>query len=176
MAAFAHLDWTRFDVWSILAGSGIGCIESNQREKCNSWLAENGYSRNTIDFTGGIGPAVLEFGRMFHWEEQFGYTLRAESRNLDALRDGFQFELSGNQGMVLEFLNAEAAYREDPRWLLGLLSIGSEYSLNELAVGRHFFMILVLAEQSPLIGVAIESKIVPLPFRSSSWTKGPFDK
>jgi hypothetical protein len=176
MAAFPHLDWTRFDVWSILAGSGIGCVEPIQREKCCAWLAEKGYVRSTIDFSGGIGPAVLELGRLFHWEDQFGYTLSTESGNLDALRDGFAFEFAGNEGRVLEFLNAEVAYRENPRWLTGLLSIGSEYTVNELALGHRFFAVLVLARNSPLVGVAFKSTTVPAPFRTTSQTKSPFDK
>ena len=64
-------------------------------------------------------------------------------RNLDALRDGFEFDLKPGQGHVLELLNAEVAHREDPRWFAGLLAIAHGYSRWQLALGAPFFAMLL---------------------------------
>jgi hypothetical protein len=68
----------------------------------------------------------------------------------------------------LEVVRADLAWLEDPRWLLGVLSIAQEHSRRQLALGRRFFTLLVLPEHSPLAGVAIEQTEVPCPFWSPS--------
>jgi hypothetical protein len=100
-------------------------------------------------------------GRILCWEQQFGYTLGAENRNLDALRDGFDFTIPEGGGQVLEILGAEMAWREDRRWLCGLLAIAQEQSRQQLALGRRFFVLLVLPERSPLVGEVIEQMTIP---------------
>ena|SRR5215510_9286816 len=115
-----------------------------------------------------LRKAIPELGRMLRWEEQFGYSLEADSRNLDALRDGFEFEIPTGGGRVLEILGADLAWQEDSRWMLGMLSIAQEQSRRQLALGRRFFTLLILPEGSPLIGVEIEKTTVPFPFSSAS--------
>src|SRR4051812_25104133 len=117
MAAFGELDWTRFDVWAAVAMEGVAVVETAHREACCDWLREHDYGLTSINFAQGVGPAVVAFGERLRWEEKFGYKLTGEKRNLDALRDGFDFELKPGQGHVLELVNADAAHREDPRWL-----------------------------------------------------------
>ena len=134
MSAFAELDWTRFDVWAAVAMEGVAVVASAHREACLDWLRQHDYAVSSIDFAQGLSRAVVALGEKLRWEEQFGYRLAPESRNLDALRDGFEFELKPGQGQVLELLNAEVAHREDPRWLFGLLAISHEYSRNQLAL------------------------------------------
>ena len=176
MAAFTNLDWTRFDVWSIVAESGLAVVDDVYRDACRAWLGRQGYGISTIDFGGGVGPAVVEMGALFRWEEQFGYAMTPDHRNLDALRDGFVFDFSAGEGKVLELLHPDKAYREDSRWFLGLLSIGAEYSRWQLALGHRFFIVLVLPEWSKLPGITYESNTVPVPFRHIGNRTTPFDE
>lgn len=163
MAAFQDLDWTRLDVDALVNGRGIGVIHPEHADECRAWLQREGYAVEQWSFAGGIGPAVAHIGRRLRWEEQFGYVLGAESRNLDALRDGFLSDAWGSDALVLEIHAAEKVWREDPRWLLGVLAIAQEQSLWELALGRRFFVILLLDRASPLIGQQVDALRVPYP-------------
>src|ERR1039457_3238660 len=116
MAAFSELDWTKFDVKSIVANAGIGVVDAHLRSVCHEWLKRHNYSLESIDFNVGLGAAVVALGKLLKWEEQFGYALAPESRNLDALRDGFDFNLQHGAAAVLELINADKAFREDARW------------------------------------------------------------
>jgi hypothetical protein len=167
---FDNLDWQRFDVHTILNGRGVGVIDRNLADVCRSWLRAQGYIVENLDFGTGIGPVVLRLGLRLHWVEEFGYSLASDSRNLDSLRDGFLLsEHWGTQPFVLEVHQADRAWREDPHWLLGLLAIAQEHSLCSLALGRRFFILLVLERGSPLVGQPIDSMVVPSPF----WRPGP---
>ena len=174
MAAFDQLDWTRFDVWAAVAMEGVAVVEIARRDACHAWLGEHGYTVTSVDFAQGVGPAVMALGEKFRWEEQFGYRLTAERRNLDALRDGFEFDLKPGQGHVLELLNSDVAHKEDPRWLAGLLAIAHEYSRWQLALGARFFATLFLDPGSPLIGAPYETLSVPVPFRTAARHGDPF--
>jgi hypothetical protein len=174
MAAFSELNWLRFDVWAIAGAGGIATVDINHQPACHAWLLRNEYVMDSINFGNGIGQAMVAFNTLFHWEEQFGYELHSESRNLDALRDGFNFDLKPGQGHVLELLNAEVAYRENKKWFCGFLAISREYSHHQLALGSKFFVILVLKHDSKLIGRQYDSESIQRPF----WTggnAGPFD-
>lgn len=174
MAAFAELDWTRFDVWAIVSNEGVTVVDLAQRQACLAWLRRYNYAITSLDFEAGVGPAVALLGKELRWEEQFGYELTPTNRNLDALRDGFDFDLQPGHGRVLELLNGDVAYREDPRWLLGLLAIAHEHSLHQLALGARFFAVLVLRHDSPLIGASYERSSVPVPFWTSASHGDPF--
>jgi hypothetical protein len=101
---------------------------------------------------------------MLKWQQQFGYTLTADNRNLNALRDGFEFNVPKDGGKVFELNRADVAWQEDAWWLLGLLRIAEESSSRQLALGRRFFTLLVLPENSPLGGKEYETNKVPMPF------------
>jgi hypothetical protein len=174
MAAFAELDWRRFDVWAAVAMEGVAVVKPEHREACLTWLRQHDYAVSSIDFALGISPAVVALGEMFRWEEQFAYRLTPESRNLDALRDGFDFDLKPGEGHVLELLNAEVAHREDPRWLSRLLAISHEHSVWQLALGARFFATLVLDRGSALIGAPYETLSVPVPFWTAARHGDPF--
>ena len=170
MAAFQELDWMRFDVRAI-AGypcNGLAVVDDRRREKCLEWLRQHGYAVVSWDLRPGLPVAVPEIGRMLCWEEQFGYALRPDSRNLDGLRDGFEFSVPDEGRLVLELLGADTAWVEDPRWVLGLLEIAQEKSLHQLALGRRFFTLLILPSGSPLIGQPIGSAAVPVPYHNSN--------
>jgi hypothetical protein len=100
-------------------------------------------------------------GRLLCWEQQFGYSLSSDSRNLCALRDGFQFDIPEGGGHVFEIIRPEIAWEEDSLWLRGLLSIAQEHSRRQLALGRRFLTLLVVPERSPLIGAVIAETKVP---------------
>ena len=174
MAAFDQLDWTRFDVWAAVAMEGVAVVETTRRDACHAWLRQHGYTLTSINFAEGVGPAVVALGEQFRWEAQFGYRLTAENRNLNALRDGFEFNLKPGQGHVLELLNAEVAHREDPQWFAGLLAIAHEHSRWQLALGARFFATLFLDRDSSLIGTQYETLPVPGPFWTAARHGDPF--
>lgn len=120
MAAFDSLDWMRFDVWAIAAAEGVVVVKREHHKACRVWLQEHGYPVTSVDFAAGVDAAVEAFGKQLRWEELFGYKLTGESRNLDSLRDGFNFFPAPH---VLELMNADVALKEDPHLLMGLLAI-----------------------------------------------------
>lgn len=174
MAAFDSLDGSHFDVWATVFMGGVAVVETARRDACHAWLRQHNYGLTSLDFAQGIGPAIVVLGERFHWEEQFGYKLTAQKRNLDALRDGFEFGLKPGQGHVLEMLNAEVAHREDHRWLAGLLAIAHEHSRSQLALGARFFATLFLDPGSPLIGAQYAKLSVPVPYWTAARHGDPF--
>jgi hypothetical protein len=166
VAAFVDLDWSRIDVTGIVTFGGLATIDERRHHACLDWLARQGYQIDTFDCRPGLSVAVPELGHLLAWEQRFGYALGPDSRNLDALRDGFEFDIPEGGGRVFEIVRADIAWQEDPRWLCGLLSIAQEQSRWQLALGRRFFALLVVPEGSPLIGAVIEQTIVPGPYWS----------
>ena len=162
MAAFDELDFTAFDFDAIVVNGGITVVDTEHRESCLASLRRQGYVIETIAFREGISPAYLAMNHLFRWEENFGYELRwHDGSSLDALRDGFEFEIQPGEGKVLELRGADEAYREDSYFLLCFLAIAHEHSLEQLALGARFFMVLFLDRGSPLIGQPFESVGVP---------------
>ena len=165
MAHFTEIDWRRLDAFALIVGRGIASIHGESWDSTCSWLSTNGYITSSLDFTDGISPVVEQLGRDLHWVQKFGYALDGESRNLAALHDGFDFEVSGSGGLVLLLRSFRKALELDAPWSLGFLSIVSEHSLRHLACGRRFFCLLeVEGEDSPEIGQVFESLSVPYPF------------
>lgn len=111
--------------------------------------------------------ALNRFDSLFRWEGQFGYRLSDGTRNLNALRDGFDFEVPASGGLVLDLWRPDVIWREDSGWLLGLLAIAADYSRYQLACGRRFFTLLVLPEDSPLIGQKFDDIGVPRTYWNS---------
>lgn len=161
MAAFDEIDRTRLDVRAAVECEGVVVVDKAQRESCLAWLRREGYGIESIDFGQGIGPATVALRDLLRWEEQFGTPADPESLNLDALRDGFEFDLQSGEGKALELNNADVAYRQDRRWFLGLLAIAHEHSIEQLALGARFFTVLFLDPGSRLIGKQYESISVP---------------
>jgi hypothetical protein len=162
MPAFAALDYRRLDVLAVVTFGGVATVVPDHRAAARAWLVREGYAIDTLDFSGGLAAAIPALGDLFRWEEQFGYALTADRRSMDALRDGFDFEIPEG-GRVLELVGAEAAWREDPRWTYGLLAIVQEHCRAQLALGRRFMALLVLLATSPMIRAPIEQASVPYP-------------
>src|SRR5438874_1237699 len=167
VGAFSDLDWDRIDVQAIVDSSGLATIDERRHPACRQWLLRQGYQIDTLDCRPGLAEAVPALGRLLSWREKFGYSLGSSDRNLDALRDGFRFDISKDGGRVLEVVRADVAWREDSSWLLGLLSITQEHCRRQLALGRRFFALLVVPEGSPLVGADIEKTQVPCQFWSA---------
>jgi hypothetical protein len=161
VSAFAELDWRRIDVRAIVTHGGLATIDERRHAACRDWLRRHGYKIDTFDCRPGLDVAIPELGRLFRWEEQFGYALGPAHRNLDALRDGFEFAIPEGGGRVFEMIRPDIAWREDRRWLFGLLSIAQEQCRQQLALGRRFFALLVVRADSKMIGAAIEEVKVP---------------
>jgi hypothetical protein len=177
-AAFlpSEIEWLRFDVATALIHSGLGAVRSSERQQCSHWLSKKGYAKLTIDCSAGQRDVRRQLGAYFKWEEQFGYKLEEGAGNLDALRDGFDFDLGDLRGFALELVEPETTWSEDPRWFEGLLAIAVEYSRRQLALGHRFLTILYVAETSALVGRAVEQIAVPTPWRAplgapATWSK-----
>jgi hypothetical protein len=161
VSAFADLDWSRIDVTGIVTFGGLASIDVRRHQACLEWLIRQRYRIDTFDCRPGLSVAIPELGRLLCWEEQFGYVLGPNCRNLNALRDGFEFEIDEGGGRVFELIRADLAWQEDSPWLCGLLSIIQEECRRQLALGRRFFGLLVVPEGSKFIGAVIEQSMVP---------------
>jgi hypothetical protein len=163
MAAFTdqQIDWSRIDVQAIVGHHGLAVIDLARRDACSDWLRRHGYRLEQLDCTIGIKVVIERLGQMFRWEEQFGYRLSDGSCNLNALRDGFEFDVPVPGGVVFELFQPDLIWKEDAQWLLGLLAIASEHSRRHLACGRRFFTLLVLPGPSPMIGQKCDNIVVP---------------
>lgn len=163
MAAFTQINWDDPDVWGIVVGRGVTAVERDIVTRVETWLKVNDYSVHEFDFAGGISPVVIELSHYFRWQEQFGYSLAPDSRNLAALRDGFEIN---SPNLVFKLSNFEQAWSEDKAWCGGFLSIVSEHSLRQLALGKRFFAMLQVPDaESALVGETFEDLCVPFPFR-----------
>lgn len=163
MAAFTddQIDWSRIDVQAIVGHHGVAVIDLARHTACLDWLRRHGYRVERLDFTVGFRGVMERLDALFRWEEQFGYHLTDGSGNLNALRDGFDFEISPSEGLVFELFQPDVVWREDAQWVLGLLAIASEHSRYHLACGRRFFALLVLPDGSPMIGQKFDDIPVP---------------
>ena len=162
MPAFTELDWRRFDVWAIVAGRGLATIAQVSLPACEAWLQREGYRAVSLDFSDGIGDVVVGLGEMLDWRGQFGYDLDRSSRNLNALRDGFHFDAGQDSGVVLLLRSFANAWQDDALWSCGLLEIASEHSLRALALGKRFFVVVVLPDPSSmLVGQPLEGNSIP---------------
>jgi len=165
MAVFEELDWRRLDTFALVVGRGVCSIESECATAAASWLDRNAYAVERLDFSAGIGPVVESLGRRLNWENEFGYRLEANSRNLAALHDGFHFDVPAAGGLVLEIISLETALGEDIAWTRGFLAIISEHSLRALAQGRRLFALVHVQDpESLVIGQRFDELQVPYPF------------
>lgn len=173
MAAFTseEFNYVRIDCRALAYG-GVVTVEQTNRDACIGWLRRRGYRIETMDLGVGFDAVAAEVGRRFRWEETFGYAIKDGGPSLNALNDGFHFDVPDEGGVVFELLHPDSLYAEQPEWLLGLLDIASEHSAYHMAHGRRFFALLVLPEQplgearrSPLIGQVFAHKRVPFPER-----------
>lgn len=162
--AFSEEDWRGPDYTAIVGFGGLLSVGEPGHAACRDWLLGQEYAIDTFDCRPGLAVAVPELGRLLRWEEQFGYAMNAERRSLDALRDGFDFDIPEGGGRVFEIVRPDLAWEEDRRWLGGLLAIVQEHSREQLALGRRFFALLVVPEQSPFIGAVFEEERVPHPW------------
>lgn len=130
MAAFTdeQIDWSRIDVQAIVGHHGVAVIDLARHAACLDWLRRRDYRVEQLDCTVGISAVLERLDVILRWEQQFGSRLSDGSRNLDALRDGFDFDVPASGGLVFELFQPDAIYREDSWWLLGLLAIASEHS------------------------------------------------
>jgi hypothetical protein len=168
VAAFADLDWRRIDTWAIAGSSGgLATIDEHRHASCREWLLRREYAIDSLDCRSGLAEAIPALGTLLCWKQKFGYSLGPTDRSLNALRDGFEFNIPENGCRVLEIVRADLAWLEDPSWLLGLLSIAQEHSRKQLALGHRFFALLVVPEGSPVVGAVIEKTEVPFPFWSA---------
>src|SRR5687767_6266720 len=163
MPPFNELDWRRLDITAIVQHCGLASAEEPRHAEVLDWLSANGYRVETVDCRGGLAQLLPQFNRLFHWEQNFGYELSPDRRNLNAVRDGFHFDVPPDGGVVLELVRPDVVWREDTYWLLKLLAIAQEHSLRQLALGRRFFTLLVLPPQCPLVGEVVEETRVPSP-------------
>ena len=164
MAAFNQetIDWLRIDVTALITDNGIATISPENRDACIRWLGREGYDVRSVDCTKGFQSVLSQIGNLFRWKEEFGYYLQDGQGNLNAVRDGFDFDIPEGQGVVLELSAVDGLWKTHRDWISGLLSIASEHSRYQLALGHRFFTLLVLADQSPMIGATLDPIAVPV--------------
>jgi hypothetical protein len=150
MAAFDAIDWGRFDVSAIITCGGVVTVEEAERATRREWLLAEGYAIDTLDCSHGRHRTLTELGRMLRWEEKFGYRIENGLAGLDALHDGFEFDIPDGGRRVFEILRADLAWHENAQWMSGLLDIATEHSRAHLALGRRFFTMLVLRREVAL--------------------------
>ncbi|HTE43169.1 MAG TPA: hypothetical protein VK629_20270 [Steroidobacteraceae bacterium] len=168
MATFKTLNWSTLDTWAIVTGRGVVPLLSEDHHAAGGWLQQHNYEMLHLDFTSGISRLVGQLGTLLGWSSQFGvgHELHPESRNLDALRDGFTFKVPEQGGLALTLQGFEQAWSEDQRWSAGFLSIISEFSLQQLALGRRFFAVIEVANPSSvLVGAQFEIRSIGHPFQ-----------
>ena len=159
------MDWRRFDVFALLALRGVATVEQVMWHACEDGLRRQDYRILALDFSSGIAPALAQLGQALKWCERFGYDLNPASRSLDVLRDGFDFGVADGGGLALVLRSFALAWREDAAWTRGLLAIISEHSLQELALGRRVFAVIVLADAaSTLVGQPLEGHVIASPW------------
>jgi hypothetical protein len=127
----------------------------------------------SVDCSKGEREVRRQLGEHLRWVDQFGYLLEEGNGNLDALRDGFDFAVPQPGGLVLELLDPEVTWSADARWFEGLLAVASEHARYHLALGRRFFTMLVVDDESPLIGKAIDGVAVPYPVKMPDVSPDP---
>jgi hypothetical protein len=168
MAAFTEINWQRFDHHAIVESQGLATIEERRRAACRVWLEAHGYQLYSVDCSGGYSTAVPEFGRLFRWEEKFGYALTADRYGcgLNALNDGFEFDVPTDGGVVLELVRPDRKWKSKNHreWLCGVFSIASQHSRFQLALGRRFFTVLIVPGKCRMLGAEIETFTVPWPY------------
>lgn len=167
--AFDDIDYTQFDAWAIIACAGLVSVRAEDCGEALAWLRERGYLADEFDFSGGIAPVVEALGMALRWDQQFGYFLTRETCNLDALRDGFDWNVPpAPAGRVMVLHAPEVGWQENADSLRGLLSIAREFSRRQLALGRRYFTVLPLAPGSPLPGEVLETLTIAATY-SGRW-------
>lgn len=152
--------WERLD-YATICGNGVACISLSDVVACRSWLQACRYTIESIDCSVGFNAVCAQVSTLFKWEEQFGYTY--EGHSLDALNDGFTFDVPEEGGVVLELQRLDLLWLENPHWSTGLLSIASDYSRREMASGRRFFAIVTTKPGAPIIEQVFGEQTVPWP-------------
>jgi hypothetical protein len=161
MAIFGgdEISWQGIDFTALAGGGGLASIAPADRDPCRSWLLRHGYQVVTLN--GAEGSAVVqgEVSRWLRFEEIYGHRFDG---GLEALRDGF-FDLEVPQigGVVLELLGLDRLWLGEREWTKGLLQIACEMSAYNMAIGRRFFSICVLAPDSSIVGESFGSQVVP---------------
>ena len=81
MAVFAsdEIDWSRID-YSTIAGNGLACVDLQQLDDCQRWLARHGYQIVTADCAAGLSALCKRLSDIFDWQGQFGYEFRGAAR------------------------------------------------------------------------------------------------
>jgi hypothetical protein len=160
----AEIDWRRIDVTAIITFAGVATVRVEALESCRDWLRSEQYHVVRLDLAAQISSVCAQLDSLFSWQEQFGYALSDHSErlpNLDALRDGFDVQISSGVGCVLELDGVDARWAQHPEWTAGLLAIVSEHSRFHLSLGRRFFALLPLPEGSSVVGAAFEQLAIP---------------
>ncbi len=168
-AAFTEkeLEWRRPDAFSLIQTQGLVTTTHPDADALRTWFRERGYAFFSVDCSKGERDVRRQLGECFRWMDQFGYALDEDGKgNLNAVRDGFDFEVPLPGGLVLELLQPEVAWRDNPAWFEGLLDIAVEHSRYHLALGRRFLTLLVMDAGSPLVGRKVGEHSVPSPTRT----------
>jgi len=157
------IDHGRIDVSALVQHRGVAAIDSLRAPACERWLQRQGYRLVHLDCSLPFPELLLELGRLLRWEEQFGHRLEMGQANLEALADGFEFDVPAG-GMTFVLRHPDALAAAEPEWFDSLLAISADYSLLQLCRGRRFFVVLVVDRESTLPGRAYATSRIPMAY------------
>jgi hypothetical protein len=145
--------------YATLVAGGLAAVSLADGPGCLDWLDQRRYRLATVDCAAGFASVCAQLSAMLRWVEQFGYAY--EGSSLDALADGFGFEVPDEGGLVLHLPRLDLLWAEAPGWTSGLLSLASEHSRAQLASGRRFFALGVVDPDCRLFGASLYSVAFP---------------
>ncbi len=165
MGAFEELNWKNRDVDAIVNGGGIATVKMQDFDDYHEWLLNRGYGVSVIDCCVPFVEVLSSIYILFRWQEQFGYTPERGYVNLNALWDGFDFDIPRGEGHVLELVGIDQLWKSNPQWVVALLEMAHDYSRIQMALGSRFFALLVVEEISDMIGATVTELKIPSPYR-----------
>jgi hypothetical protein len=163
--------WSHID-YATIASHGIACVDPLLAADCRSWLWRHGYRSTALDCSGTLPDLCRQLSEVLDWPGQFGYEFRGHS--LDALRDGFGFDVPDEGGMVLELIHPDVMWETERKFMARLLAIASEHTRVQMAEGKRFFTILIVEPDARIIGDTFDKRRVPLVWWQPERDDNPF--
>lgn len=154
----------RLDYGAFIEGSGVVGVEPGaDSTAAEAWLAVHGAVVHRLTYRGDLRAFSEALCDLLRWEEQFGYSPRGRVVSLDALNDGFDFDVPDDGLVALVISGGDAVAATDLRWFMVLLEIAARHSRYHMAGGRRFITVVVASPRSRLHDATL--------CKAASWTR-----